>query len=68
MTVCIDRDHEYTAAKSHPSGQKVNTDCDPAAKLNQNTVYVYLCMVVLEGLAKVVQCVPSGHAMSPTRG
>ena len=34
MTVRIEGDHEYTAAKSHPSGNKVNTDSDPAAKLN----------------------------------
>lgn len=43
MTVCIGAAHEYTAAKSRPSGRKVNTGHNPTAKPNRGGVCVCVC-------------------------
>lgn len=50
MTVCIEGLHEYTAARSHPSGHKVNTDCNPTAKAEPGWLRVCVCVCVV-GLA-----------------
>lgn len=46
MTACIDGDHEYTAARSHPSEHKVNTDRNPIAKAEQGRFSMRVCVCV----------------------
>lgn len=66
MTVYIEGDHEYTAAQSHPSGHKVNTDLNPTAKRNQGEFCVHVCGSVGFGWQRswhcshqVMACLPS---------
>ena len=42
----IEGGHEYTAAWSHPSGQRVNTDCNPTAKAEPEWFLTSVCVCV----------------------